>query len=127
MAIPILMASIATSDSLEGLWSATCTAQPSQGEFADTGCKACQDALLSPDGNFGVKSPAFLEGLFEKSFCSTKQVSLFLHFQKFLGLLAGSQTLSFFLTVLYSSLSLIDIDNEEKEHNQENADQSTCL
>ena len=79
MAIPILMASIAMSNSPEELWSATCTAQPSQWKFADTGCKASQDALLSPDGNFGVKSPAFLEGLFEKSFCSTKQVSLFLH------------------------------------------------
>ena len=79
MAIPILMDSIAKSNSPEGLWSATCTAQPSQGKFADTGCKASQDALLSPDGNFGVKRPAFLEGLFEKSFCSTKQVSLFLH------------------------------------------------
>lgn len=78
MAIPILMDSIAKSNSPEELWSATCTAQPSQGKFADTGCKASQDALLSPDGNFGVKSPAFLEGLFEKSFCSTKQVTQFL-------------------------------------------------
>ena len=77
-AITALMASIATSDSLEGLRSATCTAQPSQGKFADTGCKASQDAPLSPNGNFGVKSPDFLEGLFEKSFCSTKQLSLFL-------------------------------------------------
>ena len=67
------------SDSLEGLRSATCTAQSSQGKFADAGRKASQDALLSPDGNFGVKRPAFLEGLFEKSFCSTKQVSLLLH------------------------------------------------
>jgi len=77
-AIPTLMASITTSDSLEGLWSATCAAQPSQGKFADAGHKASQNGLLSPDGNFGVKRPAFLEGLFEKSFCSTKQVSLFL-------------------------------------------------
>jgi hypothetical protein len=76
MAMTTLTASIAISDSLEGLWSATCTAQPSQGKFADTGCKASQDALLSPDGNFGAKSPYILEGLFEKSFCSTKQVSL---------------------------------------------------
>ena len=79
MAITTLMADKVASDSLEGLWSATCTTQPSQGKFAYTGYKASQDALLSPDGNFGVKSPAFLEGLFEKSFCSTKQVSLFLH------------------------------------------------
>src|SRR5574344_373178 len=78
-AIPILMASIGTSDSLEGLWSATCTTQPSQGKFADAGCLTSSKALLSPDGNFGVKRPAILEGLFEKSFCSTKQVSLFLH------------------------------------------------
>ena len=79
MAMTILMASRATSDNLEGLWSATCTAQPSQGKFADTGCKASRNGLLSPDGNFGVKRPDFLEGLFEKSFCSTKRVSLFLH------------------------------------------------
>ena len=79
MAIPILMDSIATSDSLEGLWSATCTAQPSQGKFVDTERKSSRNRLLSPDGNFGVKGPDILEGLFEKSFCSTKQVSLFLH------------------------------------------------
>ncbi len=78
MAIPILMASIATSDSLEGLWSATCTAQPSQGKFADAGCLTSSKAPLGPDGNFGVKSPDFLEGLFEKSFCSTKLVPQFL-------------------------------------------------
>ena len=78
-AITTLVASIATSDSLEGLWSATCTAQPSQGTFDDAEHKASRNALLSPDGNFGVKSPYILEGLFEKSFCSTKQVSLFLH------------------------------------------------
>ena len=78
MAIPTLMVSIATSDSPEGLWSATCTAQPSQGKFADTGCKTSPDVPLSPDGNFVVKSPDILEGLFEKSFCSTKQVTLFL-------------------------------------------------
>ena len=79
MAIPILMVSIAKSNSPEGLWSATFTAQPSQGKFANTGCKESRNGLLSPDGNFGVKRPAILEGLFEKSFCSTKQVSLFLH------------------------------------------------
>ena len=77
-AITTLMASIATSDSPVGLWSATCTAQPSQRRFADAGCLTSSKALLSPDGNFVVKSPDFLEGLFEKSFCSTKQVSLFL-------------------------------------------------
>ena len=77
-AITTLVASIATSDSLEGLRSATCTAQPSQGKFADAGRKTNCKALLSPDGNFGVKGPDILEGLFEKSFCSTKQVSLFL-------------------------------------------------
>ena len=78
-AITILTVSIAKSNSPEELWSATCTAQPSQGKFADAGCLTNCKAPLSPDGNFGVKSPAFLEGLFEKSFCSTKQVSLFLH------------------------------------------------
>ena len=36
------------------------------------------NALLSLNGNFVVKSPDILEGLFEKSFCSTKQVTLFL-------------------------------------------------
>ena len=79
MAIPILMVSIAKSNSPEGLWSATCTAQPSQGKFADAGRKADRNGLLSPEGNFGVQSPDILEGLFEKSFCSTKQVSLLLH------------------------------------------------
>ena len=102
IAIPILMASIAMSDSLEGLWSATCTAQPSQGKFAVASCQTSSKAPLSPDGNFGGKSPDILEGLFEKSFCSTKQVTQFLSSQKFLGLLAGSQTVSFFLIVLYS-------------------------
>ena len=79
MAIITLMASITTSDYPEGLWFATCAAQPSQGKFANTGCKESRNGLLSPDGNFGVKRPAILEGLFEKSFCSTKQVSLLLH------------------------------------------------
>ena len=70
-----------TSDSLEGLGlrTATCTVHPSQGKFADAGRKSSQNGLLSPDGNFGVQSPDILEGLFEKSFCSTKQVSRFLH------------------------------------------------
>ena len=66
------------SDSLEGFWSATCIVHPSQGKFADTGYKSIRNGLLSPDGNFVVKRPDILEGLFEKSFCSTKQVSLFL-------------------------------------------------
>ncbi len=80
MATTALMISKVTTDSLKGLGlrSATCTVQPSQGKFADAGYKASQNALLSLDGNFGVKSPDILEGLFEKSFCSTKQVSLFL-------------------------------------------------
>ena len=52
--------------------------QPSHGTFADAGCHANQGALLSPDGNFGVKRPDFSEGLFEKSFCITKQVPQFL-------------------------------------------------
>ena len=77
-AITTLMVSITTSDYPKGLWFATCAAQPSQGKFANTGCKESRNGLLSPDGNFGVKRPAILEGLFEKSFCSTKQVSLFL-------------------------------------------------
>ena len=77
-AITILTVSIAKSNSPEELRSTTCTAQPSQWKFADTGCKESRNGLLSPDGNFGVKRPAILEGLFEKSFCSTKQVSLFL-------------------------------------------------
>ena len=81
MATTTLTATKVTSDSLEGLGqrTATCTAQPSQGTFADTGCKANRNGLLSPDGNFGDKSPDILEGLFEKSFCSTKQVSQFVH------------------------------------------------
>ena len=105
MATTTLIATKVTSDSLEGLGlrTATCTSQPSQGKFADTESKASRNGLLSPDGNFGVKSPAFLEGLFEKSFCSTKQVTQFLSSQKFLGLLAGSQTVSLFLIILYSS------------------------
>ena len=75
-----LMVPKVTSDSLEGLGlqTATYTAQQSQGKFSDTGCKANRNGLLSPDGNSVVKSPAFLEGLFKKSFCSTKQVTLFL-------------------------------------------------
>ena len=81
MATTTLMVPKVTSDSLEGLglWTATYTAQQSQGKFSDAGRKANRNGLLSPDGNFGVKRPAFLEGLFEKFFCSTKQVSLFLH------------------------------------------------
>ena len=81
MATTTLIATKVTSDRLEGLGmrTATCTAQPSQGKFADAGRKADRNGLLSLNGNFGVKRPAFLEGLFEKSFCSTKQVSLFLH------------------------------------------------
>ena len=102
MAMTTLMASITTSDCPEGLWSATCIAQPCQGKFADAECLANCKAPLSPDGTFGGKSPVILEGLFEKSFCSTKQVTQFLSSQKFLGLLAGSQTVSFFLIVLYS-------------------------
>jgi len=72
------MASIATSDSLEGLWSAICTTQPSQGKFADAGCLTSSKAPLSPDGKFAVKRPAILEGLFEKSFCTTLFVTKFL-------------------------------------------------
>ena len=104
MATTALMVPKVTSDSLEGLGlrTATCTVQPSQGKFADAGRKANRNGLLSPGGNFVVKSPDILEGLFEKSFCSTKQVTQFLSSQKFLWLLAGSQTVSFFLTVLYS-------------------------
>ena len=79
MATTTLMASIATSDSPKGLWSATYTAQPSQWKFADAGCLTSSKAPLSSDGKFAVKRPAILEGLFEKSFCSTKQVSLLLH------------------------------------------------
>ena len=79
MARTALMVSKVTTDSLEGLKSATCSVQPSQGKFAVAGCQTSSKALLSPDGNFGAKSPDFLEGLFEKSFCSTKQVSLLLH------------------------------------------------
>ena len=80
-AIITLMVSIAKSDSPEGLGlrTATCTVNSSQGKFADAGCLTNCKAPQSPDGNFGVKRPAFLEGLFEKSFCSTKQVSLLLH------------------------------------------------
>jgi hypothetical protein len=55
------------------------TANSSQWTFGGTGCLARQAGLLSPDGIFGVKRPAILEGLFEKSFCSTKLVPQFLH------------------------------------------------
>ena len=81
MATTALMADKVTSDSLEGLGlrTVTCTAQPSQGKFSDAGRKSSHNGLLSPDGNFVVKRPDILEGLFEKSFCSTKQVSLLLH------------------------------------------------
>jgi len=48
-AITALMASIATSDSLEGLRSATCTAQPSQGKFAETGLKHHPRQLLTKE------------------------------------------------------------------------------
>jgi hypothetical protein len=87
MATTTLTATKVTSDSLEGLGlrTATCTAQPSQGTFADTGHKSSRNGLLSPDGNFGVQSPDILEGLFEKSFCSTKQVSLFCPPKSFSG------------------------------------------
>ena len=81
MATTTLIATKVTNDSLEGLGlrTATCTAQPSQGKFSDAGRKANRNGLLSPDGNFVVKRPDILEGLFEKSFCSTKQVSLLLY------------------------------------------------
>ena len=85
-----------------GRWFATCTAHPSQGTFADTGSPTSRNELRSPDGNFGVKRPDILEGLFEKSFCITKLVPQFPYSQKFLWLLAGSQTVTLFLTVLYS-------------------------
>ena len=80
MATTTLIATKVISESLDGLGlrTATYTVQPSQGKFADIGRKSNPNALLSPGGNFGVKSPDILEGLFEKSFCSTKQVSLFL-------------------------------------------------
>ena len=80
MATTTLMVPKVTSDRLEGLGllTATCTVQPSQGKFSDAGRKANRNGLLSPDGNFVVKRPDILEGLFEKSFCSTKQVPLFL-------------------------------------------------
>jgi hypothetical protein len=55
------------------------TVHPSQENFADAGCRVTRNDLVSPDGNFGVKRPAILEGLFEKSFCSTKLVTQFLH------------------------------------------------
>lgn len=51
--------------------------QSSQGTFTDAGCQTSQGRLLSPAGNFVVKSPEILEGLFEKSFCITKQVPQF--------------------------------------------------
>ena len=80
MATTALTVSKVTTDSLEGLGlrTATCTVNSSQGKFADAGRKTDRNGLLSPDGNFGVKGPDILGGLFEKSFCSTKQVSLFL-------------------------------------------------
>ncbi len=116
MATITLMVPKETSDSLEGfgLRTATCTVHPSQGKFADAGCNSNRNGLLSPDGNFVVKRSDILEGLFEKSFCSTKQVSPFLSSQKFLWLLAGSQTISFLLTVLQSS-HLISSSNMKKK------------
>jgi hypothetical protein len=54
------------------------TVHPSQGNFADAGCWVTRNDLVSPDGNFGVKRPAILEGLFEKSFCTTLFVTKFM-------------------------------------------------
>ena len=54
------------------------TANSSQWTFGGTGCLARQAGLLSPDGIFGVKRPAILEGLFEKSFCTTLFVTKFM-------------------------------------------------
>ena len=80
VATTTLMATKVISDSLEGLGlrTATCTVNSSHGKFDDAGRKENRNGLLSPGGNFGVKSPDILEGLFEKSFCSIKQVPLFL-------------------------------------------------
>ena len=72
MATTALMVSKVTTDSLEGLKSATCSVQPSQGKFAVAGCQTSSKALLSPDGNIGVQSPDILEGLFKKSQCNTR-------------------------------------------------------
>ena len=52
--------------------------QSSHGTFTDAGCQADRGGLLSPVGNFVVKSPDFLEGLFEKSFCTTLFVTKFM-------------------------------------------------
>ncbi len=54
------------------------TANSSQWTFGGTGCLARQAGLLSPDGIFGVKRPTILEGLFEKSFCTTLFVTKFM-------------------------------------------------
>jgi len=59
IAILTLMASITTSDCPEGLWSATCTAQPSQGKFADAGCLTNSKAPQSPEGTLLLKDPLF--------------------------------------------------------------------
>ena len=61
MATTNLTATKMTSDRLEGLGmrTATCTAQPSQGKFDDTGCKANPDGLVSPTGISELKDPIF--------------------------------------------------------------------
>jgi len=77
MATMPLTVSTAMIDVLNG-YGYTLHRHPSPGMFADTGCKANPDELVSPEGNFGVKRPDFLEGLFEKSFCTTLFVTKFM-------------------------------------------------
>ena len=78
MATMPLTVSIAMIDVLNG-YGYTLHRHPSPGMFADTGCKANPDELVSPEGNFRVKRPDILEGLFEKSFCNTEAVSVLLY------------------------------------------------
>ena len=79
MTTTILMVPEVTSYSLEGLGLRPASSNSSHGKFADAGRRVNRNGLINPDGNFGVQRPDILEGLFKKSFCSTKQVSLFLH------------------------------------------------
>jgi hypothetical protein len=65
--------------SLRGHRFAPCTAIHPKGRLPILAARGNRNGLLSPDGNFRVKSPDILEGLFEKSFCSTKLVIQFLH------------------------------------------------
>ena len=100
---------------------------PSPGMFADTGCKANPYELVSPEGNFGVKRPDILEGLFEKSFCSTKQVTQFCTPKSFSGYSQARRPCPSSYPVYFLPLSLKTHRHEEEAYCQETFNQSTCL